>query len=34
MRIVFVGAGEISVKTAELLIGRGHEVIIIEKTRK
>jgi trk system potassium uptake protein len=31
MRIVFVGAGEISVKTAELLIGRGHEVIIIEK---
>ncbi|MDZ7700377.1 MAG: TrkA family potassium uptake protein [Deltaproteobacteria bacterium] len=30
MRIAFVGAGEITVKTAELLIERGHEVIIIE----
>jgi trk system potassium uptake protein TrkA len=30
MRIAFVGAGEVSVRTAELLISRGHEVIIIE----
>ncbi|MCF8143607.1 MAG: TrkA family potassium uptake protein [Deltaproteobacteria bacterium] len=30
MRIAFVGAGEITVRTAELLIERGHEVIIIE----
>ncbi len=31
MRIGFVGAGEFTVWTAELLINRGHEVIIIEK---
>ncbi len=31
MRIAFVGAGEITVGTAELLIERGHEVIVIEK---
>lgn len=31
MRIAFVGAGEITVRTAELLIKRGHEVIVIEK---
>ena len=30
MRIAFVGAGEVTVRTAELLIKRGHEVIIIE----
>lgn len=30
MRVAFVGAGEVTVRTAELLIGRGHEVIIIE----
>jgi len=30
MRIAFIGAGEITVRTAELLIARGHEVIIIE----
>jgi trk system potassium uptake protein TrkA len=30
MRIVFVGAADITVKTAELLIGRDHEVVIIE----
>jgi trk system potassium uptake protein TrkA len=30
MRIAFVGAGEVTVRTAELLIERGHEVIIIE----
>jgi len=29
-RTAFVGAGEITVRTAELLIARGHEVIIIE----
>jgi len=30
MRIAFVGAGELTVRSAELLIKRGHEVIIIE----
>jgi trk system potassium uptake protein len=34
MRIAFVGAGEVTVRTAELLIGRGHEVIIIENDQK
>lgn len=34
MRIAFVGAGEITLRTAELLIKRGHEVIIIEKDAK
>ncbi|NIQ95095.1 MAG: TrkA family potassium uptake protein, partial [Desulfuromonadales bacterium] len=31
MRIVFVGAGELTVDTAQLLVERGHEVVIIEK---
>ncbi len=31
MRIAFVGASEFTVRTAELLIKRSHEVIIIEK---
>jgi len=31
MRIAFVGAGEVTVRTAELLIDKGHEVIIIEE---
>lgn len=31
MRVVFVGAGEVSARTAEFLIGKGHEVIIIDK---
>ncbi len=30
MRVVFIGASEIAVQTAELLISRGHEVVIIE----
>jgi trk system potassium uptake protein len=30
MRIAFVGAGEVTLRTAELLIERGHEVVIIE----
>lgn len=30
MRIVFVGAGKVSVETAKALIKKGHEVIIIE----
>jgi trk system potassium uptake protein len=30
MRIAFVGAGEVALRTAELLIERGHEVVIIE----
>jgi len=33
MRIVFVGAGEMSLRTAELLIARGHQIIIIETKR-
>ena len=33
MRTVFVGAGEVSVKTAELLIQRGHEVVFIEEDK-
>jgi trk system potassium uptake protein TrkA len=33
MRVAFVGAGEMSLRTAELLIARGHEVIIIETSR-
>jgi len=31
MRVVFVGAGEVAARTAEFLIGKGHEVIIIDK---
>ena len=34
MRIAFVGAGEVTLRTAELLIARGHQVIIIEKSRE
>ncbi|WP_029893184.1 potassium channel family protein [Desulfohalovibrio reitneri] len=30
MRTVFVGAGETAVRTAELLIGRGYQVVIVE----
>jgi len=33
MRTVFVGAGEISVETASLLVKRGEEVVIIEADR-
>jgi trk system potassium uptake protein len=34
MRIAFVGAGEVTVRTAELLIERGHEVVIIENDQE
>ncbi len=34
MRMVFVGAGQTSVMTAEVLIKRGHEVVIIEKEKE
>lgn len=34
MRIVFIGAGELSVETARLLIKRGHEVVIIESDKE
>lgn len=34
MRIAFVGAGEVAVRTAELLIERGHEVVIIENDQE
>lgn len=33
MRIVFVGAGDLTVETSTLLIARGHEVVIIESDR-
>jgi trk system potassium uptake protein TrkA len=32
MRIALVGAGEMTLRTAELLIAKGHQVIIIEKS--
>ncbi|MGE0825612.1 MAG: TrkA family potassium uptake protein [Candidatus Binatia bacterium] len=34
MRIVFVGAGELAVRTAKSLIKDGHEVVIIERDRE
>jgi len=33
MRIVFVGASELTVNAARLLVERGHEVVIIESDR-
>jgi trk system potassium uptake protein TrkA len=30
MRIVFIGAGEISIETATVLVTKGHEVVIVE----
>jgi trk system potassium uptake protein TrkA len=33
MRIVFVGAGELSIETAKLLIERDHEIVIIEENK-
>jgi len=30
MRFAFIGAGEVTVRTAELLIRRGHQVVVIE----
>lgn len=33
MRIVFVGASQLTVMTAKLLVGRGHEVVIIESDK-
>jgi len=34
MRIAFVGAGEVTERAADLLIGRGHEIIIIEMAKE
>lgn len=34
MRVAFVGADSVAVMTAELLIERGHEVVIIEHDRE
>jgi trk system potassium uptake protein TrkA len=34
MRIVFVGASQTAVRTAEFLISRGHEVIVIESDKQ
>jgi trk/ktr system potassium uptake protein len=33
MRIVFLGAGKVSVETAKALIKKGHEIIIIETNK-
>jgi trk system potassium uptake protein TrkA len=33
MRIVFVGAGGVSIETAKALVKKGHEVIIVEKDK-
>lgn len=34
MRVAFIGAGEVAIRTAELLIERGHEVVIIEGNKE
>ncbi len=34
MRAVFVGAGTTTVATAQLLLRRGHEVVVIEKSKE
>jgi trk system potassium uptake protein TrkA len=34
MRVVFVGAGTLAVHTAEILLKRGHEVIIVERDKQ
>lgn len=34
MRVVFIGAGELTVETATLLISRDHEVVIIEENKE
>lgn len=34
MRVVFVGASKLTVRTAHLLVERGHEVVIVEEERE
>lgn len=34
MRIVFVGLNSLTVSTARLLIGRGHDVVVIERDKE
>jgi len=34
VRIVFVGAGEVSIETAKALIGKGHDVVIVETNKE
>ena len=34
MRFVFVGAGNLTVRTAKILIERGHEVVIVEADKE
>lgn len=34
MRVVFVGAGSLSTSAAQLLLARGHEVVIVERDRE
>ncbi|GAB6041130.1 potassium channel family protein [Endothiovibrio diazotrophicus] len=33
MKIVFIGSGDLAVLTARALIGRGHEVVLIERRK-
>ncbi len=33
MRVVFIGAGALTVSTARLLVTRGHEVVIVERDK-
>jgi trk system potassium uptake protein TrkA len=33
MRLVFVGAGTVAIHTAQILLKRGHEVIIVERDK-
>ena len=33
MRIAFIGIGSLSISTAQILIRRGHEVIIVERDK-
>jgi trk/ktr system potassium uptake protein len=34
MRLVFVGAGSLTVRTARTLLDRGHEVVIVERDKE
>jgi trk system potassium uptake protein len=34
MRFAFIGAGEVAVRTAEFLIDKGHEVVLIESDQQ
>ena len=34
MRVVFIGASELTLRTTRLLLDRKHEVVIIERERE